>query len=95
MSKKRSPPKAAAIIAKEMDIPTAVLPGLSHIEIEGDREAVVEGCRSVLEYGEGLIRLNLGKNSVRLMGSDLLINSLNSEKAVITGTILSVEFLGN
>lgn len=85
--------RAAEIIAREMDLPTAVFSGMAHIELEGNKEAVVEGCKSVLEYEEGIIRLDLGKNSIRFMGHGLVIRTLSTDKAVIRGTILSIEFI--
>ncbi len=85
--------RVAEAIARGMDIPSVAFANQAHIELEGNREAVIEGCKSVLEYDDGLIRLDLGKNSIRFMGNDLVIRSLSVDRAVITGYILSIEFI--
>ena len=54
---------------------------------------MVEGCRGILEYEEGVIRLNTTSGIVRFMGRDLTMNCLTEDSAVVTGFILSVEFL--
>ena len=66
---------------------------LSQAELSGNRRAVVEGCRGILEYEEGVIRLNTTSGIVRFMGRDLTMNCLTEDSAVVSGTILSVEFL--
>lgn len=48
-------------LTQELEIPQAALRGVSHMELSGNREAIVEGCKGVVEYDEGIIRLNLGK----------------------------------
>ena len=49
--------------------------------------------RGILEYEEGVIRLNTTSGIVRFMGRDLTMNCLTEDSAVVTGFILSVEFL--
>ena len=53
---------------------------------------MVDGCKSVMEYDDTVIKLNLGKNSVKFTGCELTIKSLSLEQAMIEGTILSMEF---
>lgn len=79
-------------LTQELEIPQAALRGVSHMELSGNREAIVEGCKGVVEYDEGVIRLNLGKNIVRFMGTELSIRTLTLEQAIITGNILSIDF---
>ena len=71
---------------------TQELRSVSHMELSGNREAIVEGCKGVVEYDEGIIRLNLGKNIVRFTGTGLSIRTLTLEQAIITGNILSIDF---
>lgn len=79
-------------LTQELEIPQAALRGVSHMELSGNREAIVEGCKGVVEYDEGIIRLNLGKNIVRFAGTGLSIRTLTLEQAIITGNILSIDF---
>jgi sporulation protein YqfC len=80
-------------VSEELDLPLSSMPGMPNIELAGNRQAVVEGCKGVLEYNEDVIKLNLGKSVVRFVGSGLSMNSYRFEQAVISGNILSVEFL--
>ena len=79
-------------ISDEFDLPGSVVPGTSHIELSGNRYAVVEGCKGVLEYNDTAIKLNLGKTAVRFTGYGLTINTYCLEQAVISGDILTIDF---
>jgi len=79
-------------LTQELEIPQAALRGVSHMELSGNREAIIEGCKGVVEYDEGVIRLNLGKNIVRFTGTQLSIRTLTLEQAIITGNIISIDF---
>ncbi|MBR5245775.1 MAG: YabP/YqfC family sporulation protein [Clostridia bacterium] len=63
------------------------------IEMSGNREIVIDGCKGVVEYGENLIKLNLGERVLTLSGSDLVINSFDSGIAVINGQIGDISFV--
>ena len=64
----------------------------AHIEMNGNREATLEGCRGILEYTEGVVRLSADRMIVRFVGRDLELRSLTSSTVVVTGFIASVEF---
>ena len=63
------------------------------IEMSGNREIIIDGCKGVVEYGENLIKLNLGENVLTLSGSELVINSFDSGIAVINGQIGDISFV--
>lgn len=89
---KAHPLTAKELMAKALELPQGIVPGNAHIELMGNREAVVEGCKSVLEYDETQICLNTGSGIVRFAGSDLSIRALNGEEASIEGFIATIEF---
>ncbi len=70
-----------------------ISPSLPHIEIFANKEAVVSGCKGVVQYDDGIIRLNAGKYTIRFTGEDLSMTSLGLEQAVIKGRIMEVEFI--
>ena len=76
-----------------LELPSGSLSGSARIELSGNRRAVVEGCRGIMEYEDGLIRLNTTSGMVRFIGRDLCMSCLSEDSAVITGYILSVEYL--
>jgi sporulation protein YqfC len=88
--------KAAAkkkILPAVFDIPGSALSGIAHIEMAGNREAVIDGCQGVVEYDENIIKLSTGKMVIKFSGRDLQIKTLTHDSAVVSGFILAMEFL--
>lgn len=79
-------------ICDKLEIPEDVCRNCSRIELISNCCALVDGCKSVLEYDDSVIKLNLGKNSITFHGSNLEIRSLSLEQAVIDGFIAAVDF---
>lgn len=84
---------AAYKAAKFFELPADLVAGTPHLEFYGNREAVVEGCRGILEYDEDIVCLNMGKTNIRFMGRGLELRNFTDHSVVIDGFILSVEFL--
>lgn len=70
----------------------AIIPGL-RIELLQNRQAIVEGCKGVLEYSEECIRLGSDRLIVRFKGRGLLLKTFNSSSAIVEGQIDSVDFM--
>ncbi len=81
-------------ICDRLDISDDICRSCGYVEIIPGCCALVDGCRSVMEYGDSAVKLNLGKRTVTISGSNLIIKSLSAEQAVIEGLILNVEFGG-
>lgn len=64
-----------------------------HMEVNGNREAVVEGCSGVLEYNSQVVRIVARGRTVRFTGRGLTIRSLTADALVVAGFITSIEFL--
>ena len=45
-------------LSEELGIPKTVVSGFNHIELFGNREAVVNGCEGILEYSDEKIKIN-------------------------------------
>lgn len=85
---------AAQLVRESIDMPDIARPNTAHLELSGNREAIVDGCKGILRYEEGVISLNLGRGCVTFRGAQLCMNNMKYEQAVITGTIASIEFEG-
>ena len=79
-------------VLRASDVPFAAAGGCARIEIMGNREALVDGCRGVAEYGDTLIKLNISGGSVYFTGEKLEITCLYRGEATVRGNIRSVEF---
>ncbi len=64
----------------------------THIELFSNKEMILEGCAGVYEYTDCYIRLNVGKGSLILNGSDFDISSFEEKTIVLKGNISSIEF---
>ena len=73
-------------------MPEDICSSCGYIEIISNTCALIDGCKGVLEYDDGTIKLSLGKKSVRFSGSGLSIKSLSMEQAMVEGYIVSMEF---
>lgn len=79
-------------ISRSFDLPTDTVSGYAHMEISGNREVILEGCKGVLEYSDCVIAMNTGKLTVKLCGCDMTIISMQGSQAIIKGVITSIEF---
>lgn len=80
-------------IESRLELPVGALTVAPRIEFFGNRRAIVERCKRVLECAEDAIRLQTAIGAVRFTGTALCLHSRTEECAVITGQLLSVEFL--
>ena len=80
-------------VEKVLEIPDGALSGEVRMEWSGSRQVIIEGCCGILQYEEELIRLDTRSGELRFRGSALKMGCLNEDGAVISGRLLSMEFL--
>lgn len=76
--------------SEEIDEQSAVI--LPNIILTGNRAVKIEGCKSIIEYNETFVKLNLGKGCLGISGNRLNIVLLDSDEVKVSGEIISVEF---
>jgi len=91
-SKKQTYKSSKARLASMLQMPEAAFYKSASVEITGNHEAVVEGCKGVLVYDENVIKLNMGKYSLRFTGQSLEMKCFENESLTISGLIVSVDF---
>lgn len=84
---------AAARIGMRLEIPADVMIKLPHIELTGNREILIDGVRSINEYGETRVMLDCGKISVRITGVNVCIDRYISDTAVVSGVLTEIAFI--
>jgi sporulation protein YqfC len=84
---------AKTAFARFLELPESTIAGGLHIELQSNKEAIVEGCRGVLEYGEGIIRLAGNGIVIKFSGRALEIGGLDRSAITVRGNILSIEFI--
>lgn len=85
--------KISGILSDTLQMPFGTLTqGIAQIELLGNSEAVIEGCGGILKFDDQIIKLSLGKMEVQFLGSELTIQTINSERIIIHGKIMSLEY---
>lgn len=97
MKKSKAPkegkPHNAGKLADALHVPMNMLSGSSHMELNGNREVIVDGCGGVLEYDCDVVRIKSGKLIVKFSGRDLNIKCLTADSLVVEGFITAIEFI--
>ena len=80
-------------VERRAALPAGFLQPVARIELCERQQAIVEGCAALLGCGEEEITLKTARGAVRIRGAGLLLQTLAETEAVVTGEILSVEFI--
>lgn len=98
MRKKQKAPErkisVPGLIARSLELPVDVLEGLPKIELQGNKEAVIEHCQGVLEYNDQVVRIRAGRLILKFTGRDLSLRTMTGDSIVVEGYFTSVEFAG-
>ena len=78
-------------ICEKFDLPTDILSSLS-MEITGNAEAVIRGCRSILIYTEELIRLETKEKDIVIEGEKLCCPAYGGGSVVISGRFKHISY---
>jgi len=93
MRRNKNKPDKISSFTNSLQLPTGLLPGNSHMEINGNREAIIEGCRGVLTYEENIIKITTGKLIIIFLGRKLSLKCLTEDSLIVGGFITSMEFI--
>lgn len=75
-----------------LDVPSDLLCGGCYLEMRGQGELHLRGCRRIAEYGEEQIVLQLCHGFVRVRGHRLVCLSYHAGGALIRGWICGIDF---
>ena len=90
-SNKKKPSKLWSIDSLK-DTSVGVMLDPISIEMKSNKEAIIEGCKSISQYDENVISINMDKMIISFFGRNMEIKCMNSDSMVIRGVISSVEF---
>lgn len=66
---------------------------LASVELHSDKRVVVMDCRSIIDYSEECIVLDIGERKLRIKGDKLVADSFSFGQTDIKGRIFSLEFI--
>lgn len=93
MAKKEKPKSSVRQkLSKAFDLPGEVIEGMPEMEFFGNKEVVVDHCRSVLEYNDKQVRILADKMALKFCGRSLRLNYMTQDSVMITGYITSLTF---
>ena len=84
--------QAASKLKEALTLGGALFEREVHVELCGSREALIDGCRGIVEYNEGCIRLNIEKGQLKIRGRGLQIACLAENGMIVRGYIAGLEF---
>lgn len=92
MALKRRRVRLAKRLETALELPEGTLYRSLRLELSGNKQAIVEGCRRILQYDEDCIRLDTVGGAVCFEGEALCVNCLSGGSAVVTGRFITVGF---
>lgn len=84
--------KKPFLLAKGLEEPAAAFLAPVRVELLGNRQAVVDGCRGIIEYSDSCIRLSAQGLILKFTGTGLTITAFTESQAIVAGTILGLEY---
>lgn len=69
-----------------------IRPSAVFIEMRGNTEVTIEGCKGILEYDSLLIKVSVGSATIALKGRGLTIKCMSLGSVVISGVITCLEY---
>jgi len=67
----------------------------SQIQIIGNSEVIIEGCKKILEYNDIFVKVKALGMIVNIWGSELSVNDFGHGSVFVNGSIQSVELEKN
>lgn len=62
------------------------------LTVLSNKEAVLEGCKKIEEYGDEKIKFSLGSITVSFCGNNMMIKNFGNDNAIICGEFSEISF---
>lgn len=81
-------------LIKILQVPPNIFSDISPIDFLSNKEVWIQDCKGIINYNENNIKINIGCNTIaNFKGRDMKIKNLSQKNLLITGFIISLEFL--
>ena len=77
-------------IAKMLDFPADTFGSIPVIELKGNSEVTVYGCRKVIDFSGECVKLKTVKDDVYICGSELYLSDFTAGSVSVSGNICCV-----
>jgi|GEM_PF-164753 len=80
-------------VTEILELPKEIVLNMPKLTMLGNGDLIVENYKGILEYDEGVIRLNTTSGIIKITGKNIYIKEITLESIMIFGEIQSLEFL--
>lgn len=80
-------------VTDALELPKEVMLNLPLLSLMGREELTIENYKGIMEYNEECIRVNTAVGIIKIRGKGLCLKQLTAECVVVSGGIMSVEYL--
>ncbi|MDF2987508.1 MAG: sporulation protein YqfC [Eubacterium sp.] len=82
-------------VTEILELPKEIVLNMPKLTMLGNGDLIVENYKGIVEYDEGIVRLNTTSGIIKVSGTNILIKEITLESIMIFGEIKSLEFLSN
>ena len=81
-------------LLKLLQMPSNIFSDISPINFISNEEVWIQDCKGIIDYNEKNIKVNIGKNIIaNFKGRNLKIKNLSQSNLLITGFVISLDFI--
>ncbi|MDI3501153.1 MAG: hypothetical protein PWP22_924 [Thermoanaerobacter sp.] len=80
-------------LVNAIDFPKEVLLNLPKVTLIGKNHITIENHKGIIEYIPERIRVNTTIGVVRILGKNMIVNSIMTEIITISGEIMNIEIM--
>ena len=80
-------------VTEILELPKEIVLNMPKLTMLGNGDLIVENYKGIVEYDEGLIRLNTTSGIIKVTGKNIYIKEITLEGIMIFGEISSLEFM--
>lgn len=67
-------------ITEMLELPKEIVLNMPKLVMLGNGDVIIENYKGIVEYGEGVIRVNTTSGIIKLTGTDIYIKEITAEK---------------
>lgn len=82
-------------VTEMLELPKEIVLNMPKLTMLGNGDLIVENYKGIVEYDEGIIRLNTTSGIIKVAGANIYIKEITLESIMIFGDIRSLEFMNS
>ncbi|HHZ13626.1 MAG: sporulation protein YqfC [Caldicoprobacterales bacterium] len=91
--KKKKLQTVRSTVSEMFELPKEITLNMPKISLIGNNQMLVENHRGIIEYTPNIIRVNSTVGVIRVQGNELHLRNIAAEDIMISGEIVSIEFI--